>query len=215
MEEKKKTGSAAAVWCGLMASYLASGFLQLLWPGIPFVSGVNVLFTVLCFVLVKGQKDGREDLGFVRERFQVSCLAGLVCSAVIVLVNGIIPGMLRGGELVSFGSMLFYFVYFMAFIAFPEEVIFRGFVLSRLEEGMKGKYGPVILSGVLFVLLHVPYQAVISQNFLGLLQNGYGMTLVMTFVWHLVFCLLFKKTGAIYGAVLFHGFMDWSNSLFL
>ena len=215
MGEKREITRAAAVWCGLMLSYLASGLLQLLWPGLPFVIVVNILFTILCFALVKGKGEGRETLGFDRGRLVPSCLAGLAWSAVIVAVNGIIPGILRGGELSPLGSIVPNLVYFMALISFPEEVIFRGYLLGRLESVMEGKYGAVILSGVLFMLLHIPYQAVVSGNFLELLLNGYGMTLVMTFVWHIVFCILLKKTGAIYGAVLFHGIMDWSNGLFL
>lgn len=154
-------------------------------------------------------------MGLARERFLPSCKAGMVCSAAILLLNGVIPGVFQGGELASAGSMLFRLIYFMLFIAVPEELIFRGYILGVLERRMESKYLPVIISGVLFMLLHIPYQMAISEDFIWRLLNGYGATLLMTFAWHLVFCVLRKKTGAIYGAVLFHGVMDWSNYLFV
>ncbi len=215
MKNRNATRQMTIFWSAMMAAYLIAGLIQRFLMNYSLVIWLNLIFLLLCFGMASKAEGGIRSLGLVRERFLPSCKVGLVCSVIILLINGVIPGILSGSELASAASIIFRLIYFMVFISIPEEIIFRGYILNTLEQRGKSRYSPVIISGVLFMLLHIPYQMAVSGNFIDLLLNGYGATLVMTFVWHLVFCVLLKKTGAIYGAVLFHGVMDWSNYLFI
>lgn len=213
---KNHTSSSAVVlWLGIMMAYLAAGLLQVYWLNFSLVIWLNLVFVVICFVLVSRREEGIRFLGLAKERFWISCGVGMVCSAAVVLVNGVIPGILSGARLVSVGSMAAKLFYFMIFISIPEEIVFRGYILNTLEQGGKSKHMAIVISGIFFMLIHLPYQAVMNGSVVALLLNGYGVTLVMTFVWHLIFCVIYRKTGAIYGAILFHGIMDWSNYLFV
>lgn len=215
MKRKDEKSEAILLWVAMMASYLAAGLLQRYWLGFSLVIWVNLIFLGICCGIAAKKDEGMRSLGFHRERFLPSCAAGAVCSVVIVLLNAVIPAVISGGEPAPLSGVVYRLFYFMIFISIPEEVIFRGYIWNALEKGKKSRYGPVIVSGVLFMLLHIPYRAVMSGGLLDQLLNGFGFTLLMTFVWHLVFCAICKKTGGIYGAILFHGVMDWSNYLFL
>lgn len=215
MKDRKTAFQAAALWAGMMTAYLAAGLVDRFLVDFSLVIWVNIILTILCFILAARGKDGVRSLGLVRERFALSFMAGLACSAAIVIINAVIPGILGGMELARPGTLLIQLVYFMAVIAIPEEIIFRGYILSRMEQSSERKYAGVVISGIMFMLIHLPYQAVMNGGLLPLILNGYGVTLIMTFVWHIVFCILLKKTGAIYGAILFHAVMNWSNYLFV
>ena len=159
---------------------------------------------------------GLSSLGISKEGAGVSCRIGLLCAAVILVLNGILPGMLRGRDLAPAGAVCIRFLYFLFIIALPEEIIFRGYLMTRLEAAKGSWKQAVLLSGLLFVLIHIPYQYIVSgRGVVSYLLNGNLVTLLMTFIWHLVFCTLFKKTKSIYGVVLFHGIMDWINYIYL
>lgn len=186
MEKKHISPSAVVLWLGIMASYLAAGLIQVYWIDFSLVIWVNLIFTAICFVLAARREEGIRFLGMVKEKFGISCKVGMVCSLVIVLINGVIPGILAGAGMASAGSIAVRLFYFMIFISIPEEIIFRGFILNTLEESGKSKCGAIVISGIFFMLIHLPYQAVMNGSVADLLLNGYGVTLIMTFVWHLV-----------------------------
>lgn len=215
MEKKNTPSQAVILWLGMMLSYLAAGFLQVYGLKFSLVIWLNLVFAAICFILAARKEEGVRFLGLVKDRFWISCGVGMICSVVIVLFNGVLPGIVTGASLASAQSLIFRLLYYMIFISIPEELIFRGFIWSSLEKSGMSKRLVIVVSGVFFMLLHIPYQAVMSGGVLALLLNGYLLTLLMTFVWHLVFCMIYRKSGAIYGAILFHAVMDWSNYLFV
>lgn len=212
-EEGREAKKAVIVWVCMMAAYTFMGFCQILW-GISLGIWVNVVFSVICIVFAWKDKPGLASIGFSKEGTGKSFAAGFTCSAVIILLNGILPGILNGKILAPAGESFLRLLYFLFIIALPEEIIFRGYIMTRLE-GVRTSKQAVLLSGLFFMLIHIPYQYLVSgMGFISYLLNGNLVTLAMTFVWHLVFCFIFKRTGSLYGVVLFHGIMDWSNYLF-
>lgn len=206
---------AVGVWACMMAAYVVMGLLQK-WFGIYLGIWINIVFAVVCVLLVKKDGQGAAALGFSKERAGASCRLGLLCAGVIVSVNGLLPGLLAGKELAPGGMLCSRLLYFLAVIALPEEVVFRGYLFNRMRESVPTFAKAVLYSGIFFVLLHIPYQFITAgMDPVSYFLNGNLATLAMTFVWHLVFCLLYQKTASIYGVVLFHGFMDWSNYLFV
>lgn len=213
VEAGREAKKAVIVWVSMMAAYTFMGICQILW-GISLGVWVNIIFSVICIVSAWKDKKGLSSIGFSKEGAGKSCVAGFACSAVIVLLNGVLPGILNGKLLTSAGESFSRLLYFLFIIALPEEIIFRGYIMTRLE-GVRTSRQAVLLSGLFFMLIHIPYQYVVSgMGFISYLLNGNLVTLAMTFVWHLVFCFIFKRTGSLYGVVLFHGVMDWSNYLF-
>lgn len=213
-QNRKNMKEAILLWAGMMAVYAVLGLVRI-FLGVSLAALVNLLFVLICIITVRRKKQGLSSLGLAREHAGHSCKTGLICAAAIILLNGILPGIVHNGTLAAPGSLLMWLLYYMVLIAIPEEIIFRGYLLTRLEAGLQSGKKAIFLSGLLFVLIHIPYQFLTSGMHPAVyLLNGNLFTLFMTFIWHLVFCWIFKKTQSLYGAILFHGLMDWSNALF-
>lgn len=213
-ENNRNMKEAILLWASMMAVYAFFGIVQIFFR-LSLAALSNLLFFLICIAIVLRKKQGISSLGLGREHIGRSCKMGLACAAVIVFLNGVLPGILHNGSLAAPGSLLMWLLYYMILIALPEEVIFRGYLLTRMEAGMGSAKKAVLLSGLLFVLIHIPYQLIASgMHSVAYLLNGNLVTLFMTFIWHLVFCWIFKKSRSLYGVILLHGFMDWSNVLF-
>jgi len=66
-------------------------------------------------------------------------------------------------------------IFFMSLTAgVTEEVIFRGYILTRLTKLLKGKYLPVIISAVLFSALHYGYNSLQELIFAFLIGVVFG-----------------------------------------
>jgi len=214
-EAEREAREAVLLWACMMGVYVLMGIVWNIW-NLYLGVWVNVIFCAVCMVRAVQKGRGLSSLGISKEGAGVSCRIGLSCAAVILVLNGILPGMLRGRDLAPAGAIGISFLYFLFVIALPEEIIFRGYLMTRLEAAKGSWKQAVLLSGLLFVLIHIPYQYSVSgRGVVSYLLHGNLVTLLMTFIWHLVFCTLFKKTKSIYGAVLFHGIMDWSNYIYL
>lgn len=210
---RRDVKTALIIWMGMMVAYGCIGVVSAVY-NISLGILINPMFCAVCIIIVIYRKQNIASLGLTKNGVLASCTLGILCSAMIVLLNGVLPGLIKGEMLGETITLIRGFFYYMFIIAFPEEIFFRGYLMTRLENAVDTKKA-IIISGVLFVLIHVPYPFMMfGTNFMTYLLNGYLVTLIMTFLWHLVFCWIFKKTGALYGSILFHGFIDWSNILF-
>ncbi len=214
-EAEREAREAVLLWACMMGVYALMGIVWNIW-NIYLGVWVNIIFSAVCVARAVQKGKGLYSLGMSKEGAGVSCRIGLLCAAVILVLNGILPGVLGGRDLAPAGAICIRFLYFLFIIAFPEEIIFRGYLMTRLEAAKGSWKQAVLLSGLLFVLIHIPYQYIVSgEGVVSYLLNGNLVTLLMTFIWHLVFCALFKKTKSLYGSILFHGIMDWSNYLYV
>jgi hypothetical protein len=215
----KENMGAWTIWGSMMIAYFFTGLIYKFFH-INFINLINIIFTLVCLFLIKLKKDEKNwDIClFATDKKEIvnSCKYGIFLSVFIFILNGILPGVLYAKTLSSISSIITNFIYYIVIIALPEEVVFRGYMMNRFLYTLKDSKKAIIWSGILFVLIHIPFQLVVSRtDLLTWLLNGNGFTLIMTFFWHLIFCLLYKKLGTLWGVVLFHGIMDWSNCIFL
>jgi membrane protease YdiL (CAAX protease family) len=95
-----------------------------------------------------------------------------------------------------------------------EELIFRGYIQTRLVGFFKHKITGIILTGILFALMHIPFQiAVSNMSFLEFIKINYPH-LLLTFFYHMIFSLLYYKFNNIAAPTIFHFFLNISYSLF-
>lgn len=110
-------------------------------------------------------------------------------------------------SLLSIGKIFLLIVFYFS-VAVCEELVFRGYIGTRICSLVKYKSIAVILTGLLFVLMHYPYRMI-----------AYGMSLseffgninwiIDLFVTHIVFSLIYMKTNSLYGAIIPH----WVSNL--
>lgn len=209
MFQKKEGVSAIFLFAIMCAGYAACGYLDKTmvadWRmviGILFngaISGITIVFAKL-----NGRPLSTLGLKTGRNRLSIA-LGGIV--AAFYFYNNCLSHLLAGGSLVPPDEALLYTVFFFS-VAVCEELVFRGYIGTRIYSLVKSKGIAVVLTGILFVLMHFPYR-----------MTAYGMTLsdffgnigwlIDLFVTHTVFSLIYMKTNSLYGAILPH----WVSNL--
>jgi membrane protease YdiL (CAAX protease family) len=163
--------------------------------------------------MVLVRKQSLSSIGLTRCNAKKSLLSGGVLGSCFILIN-VITAILSGKELTDIGTLFYNVFYFFVIIGFTEEVVFRGYIQTRLYGILQSDTIAVIVGGVLFSLMHIPYKmSMLNMDLLSYLQSNY-MILLFLILWHVVFNFLYRKYNSLLAPTIFHGFMDFSNSLF-
>lgn len=170
------------------------------------------IISFVCLLCV-AHKHKFRTVGFSKTHWFNSFKIGM-CLSIIVVIWGLIRififhGVIRnGGWLIS--SRI---VYYMVFIGFMEEFVFRGYIGTRLYGFIPNKKLSIVIAGIMFSLLHVPFQAIIAQ----VAPLDYLMTnsinLLIIFIMHIGFQHLYAKYNSIIAPTMFHFIWDFSQWL--
>jgi hypothetical protein len=204
---------AIALFVLLMLVYYWLGSYQAntgIYLGVP----VNLSFIALCLVLTFLRKQGISSLGFRRAKAGRSALTGLILGILLVLGN-VVFGLGGGSIWAPVEIIITKFVYYLVIIALTEEIVFRGYIQTRIFGLLRSNITATLLAAVMFTLSHIPYQmAAAGMNLSAFLQTN-GVWFIFLLIWHLVFTYLYRKYNSILAPTLFHALMDWGNSLFV
>ncbi|WOO36035.1 CPBP family intramembrane glutamic endopeptidase [Anaerocolumna sp. AGMB13020] len=209
----KTDGTIAVIfYLMLMLSYYGMGRIYVerkMYLGII----CNSILIVICIglVFIRGQKVS--SLGLSYKKLKQSLLLGLVLGLFMILANNIIPGIAGGSHFAQISKILYNIFYYFVIIAFMEELIFRGYLQTRIYGLIKSDGLAIIVVAFMFSIMHVPFQmAINNKNALEFVAGNFTL-LIFTFFYHIVFNMIQRKYNNIAGNTLFHGFMNWGNSL--
>ena len=206
---------AIGLYILVVFTYLGLGIVHNergLYLGIP----VNIFLIIICIVFVFIRRQKLSSVGLTIKNLKKSLLLGLVTGIFFSLLN-IIPALLAGGRWkLGFGQLIYYIFYYFVIVSFQEEILFRGYIQTRLYGWIKSDTVSVVLCGVLFALMHVPFQLYNRSdgNLIVFLSNNFTW-LLMTFTWHLVFNYLYRKYNSLIAPVICHGIMNLSSMFFV
>ncbi len=177
------------------------------------VSGViiNSCFVgvVLLFLVIK--KQGGETVGLKKGNIKLSLIMGIVLAIILFFCNCLSDIIFEGQVFVSFKTILIYIIYFFT-VGLCEEVIFRGYILTRLYGMVRNVFIDILLSGVFFVLMHFPFRMIAyNMSFFELVSNVPYM--IDLFVTSLVLSFIRVKSDSLYGAIIPHWISDLSYSI--
>lgn len=96
------------------------------------------------------------------------------------------------------------------FTAFSEEIVFRGYIMNRLNEVTKNEFLANIISAILFSLIHIPIAMFVLQYDLNSLFSYLFLMLVLGIADGYVFV----RTGTIVAPTLAHALWNFSVILF-
>jgi membrane protease YdiL (CAAX protease family) len=153
----------------------------------------NLLLIIVTIIFVKLRKQGLETIG-LKGRWKLSIILGGILSLFYFYCN-CLDHLINGEKLISITSILFLMVYFLL-VAICEEFVFRGYIGTRLNGLIKNKYIVVLITGLLFVIMHFPYRMTAANMSLSDFDIGWIINL---FVFHLVMSFIYMKTNSIYG----------------
>ncbi len=199
------------LYCGAMvAAGLLNGHLTALGMT---VSGtiINSCFVGVVLLFLAGKKQGIETVGLKKGNIRLSLMLGTGLAAYLFFCNCLSNVIFEGQTFVPFKTILLYIIYYFT-VGLCEELIFRGYILTRLHGIVRNVYVDVLLSGVLFVLMHFPFRMVAYHlSFFELASNVPYM--IDLFVTGLILSYIRVKSDSLYGAIIPHWISDLSYAI--
>lgn len=175
--------------------------------------GLNILMVIITILFIKIRKDNFSSIGIYGGKWKLSCLIGLILAAVFFYTN-CLSHVIDGADFVELGNIIKFVVYYLT-VALCEEIVFRGYIGTRLYGFIKNQYFVIIVSGILFVVMHFPYRMIV-----------YGMTIsdltiynmgwiIDLFITHIVLSFIYLKTNSLYGSIISHWMSNLAYNLIL
>ncbi len=162
----------------------------------------NFLMIVITILFVKFRKQNIDTIG-LKGRWKLSIIIGIILSLYYFYCN-CLSHLIEGKELISVNEILFLVIYFLL-VAVCEEFVFRGYIGTRLNGLIKNKYVVLLITGILFVLMHFPYRMIAYNMSLSDLDIGW---LINLFIFHFIMSFIYMKTNSIYGSIIPHWISD-------
>ena len=161
---------------------------------------------LLCFL----RRQKLSTAGFSRTKLWQSVLLGVALSAIFVILKGIpdFSILQKNGALI--GSRV---IYYLVFIAFMEEFVFRGYIGTRLFGAFSNKKTAVFITGMLFSLQHIPFQMIVRQATVWQYVSTVWINLIYLVGLHYLFQWLYTKFNSLAAPVLLH--FTWDFVLWL
>lgn len=175
--------------------------------------GINLLLASMCILIVLFRKQKLSSLGITKYKLKSSLVLGSFLGIIFLVFNGIIISLFSNSRFSTF-NILYNVFYFFVIIGFVEELIFRGFIQTRIYGIIKNDFWAITLTGIMFSLSHIPFQ--MSMANMGAYQyfTENKIQFVVFFAWHIILNFLYKKYNSVYTGTVFHGFINLSSSLF-
>ncbi|MDF2905686.1 MAG: hypothetical protein K0R34_1007 [Herbinix sp.] len=204
---------ALLIYTLILISYYFMGVLHAM-KNIYLGNAVNLSLAFLVIGLTLIRKQPLKSIGISGRNLGKSIVLGLVPS-ILLLAAILVIGFAGGSKLAGISSIFGNFMYFLFIISFVEELLFRGYIQTRLYGLLHKPIPAIIITGILFMLMHIPYRMGVAQmGVLEYITNNY-ITLLITFLWHVIFRFLYSKYNSILAPTIFHAFVNWTGYLFV
>ena len=162
----------------------------------------NFLLIIITIIFVKSRKQRLNTIG-LNGRWKLSLIIGLILSLFYFYCN-CLSHLIEGKELISINEILFLAIYFLL-VSVCEELVFRGYIGTRLNGLIKNKYIALFITGILFVVMHFPYRMIAANMSLNDFDIGW---LINLFIFHLIMSFIYMKSNSIYGSIIPHWISD-------
>lgn len=175
----------------------------------------TIIVVLPIFIILKLRKQSITTIGIRREKIWKSLFVGLAGS-IPFTVLGVIGPILSGKVLnTNVWDNIWTFLYYLICIAFTEELAFRGFLLSRIQGLIKTKWISIIVVGIMFGLIHVPFQ-MIKEDMSIIDFILYDLWhLITTCIIHIYLVFLYNRDKNIIAPTIAHAIMNFSSALFI
>lgn len=174
---------------------------------ITYIGGVtNLAFVGIVLLILKVRKQGIETIGLSKGNIKLSLIMGIILAVILFFCNCLSNILFENQSFIPIKDIVIYILYFFT-VGLVEEVMFRGYIETRLHGYTKRIYLDVILTGILFLLMHFPFRMVAyNMSFWDLITNlRYMLDLFIT---HLILSFIRIKSDCLYGAIIPHWISD-------
>jgi len=144
-----------------------------------------------------------KELGFTEKKVPIQILIGLAIAIGLGFLIGVLPIMIGGSDASLIGkkqtnltNIIFLMITDVIFIGTCEELIFRGYIQTKINKLSNHKWVGVLIAAALFGLWHI--------------INGVWFQVLFTFLIGCVFgfCRAYLKNCSLLSVIIAHGFYD-------
>lgn len=171
----------------------------------------NFLMICITILLVKLNNQSLDTIGLYKGKWKNSIIIGIIL-AFFLFYNNCLSHLISGSNLISIQQILILLAYYLL-VAVCEEIVFRGYIGTRIYGLIKKRWLAVFIVGILFIIMHFPYRMI-----------AYGMTLsdltIKNFSWiidlfitHLILNFIYLKTNSLYGAIIPHWMSNFAYNI--
>lgn len=173
--------------------------------------GFGAFFLLIMGIYMKIRKQKLSSIGLRLKDGKKSLRLGLYYSGIFLLVFVLI-NWIKGDITIESDWLktLYKALYFLIVVAFFEEVMFRGFINSRLSGLLKNQTLTLILTALIFSLMHMPFKSMFfAGSVLEYFATNGAYHLILCFV-HLIFQHFYDQ----YQNILAPGIMHFTFDFF-
>lgn len=201
---------ALVYYAALMITYYVIGRMMA-QTGKYYGEQVNLVIMIIPIILCI-RKLSRT--GISMRNLGKSLITGTVLGVIWLLWFSVVPGMLAGAAVLPVKAIIYNVYYFFFIIAFSEEISFRGYIQPRLFPLLKREWAVYLIGGVMFVLMHYPFQmasrGMSFTEYWPMFIAGAPMQLLL----HYAFTWLYRRYDNIFGSTVMHGLIDMTMGIF-
>lgn len=174
----------------------ATGIISLVCIGLVFM---------FCFI----RKQQLVSVGFGKSQAKKSFVLGMIL-LILVVALGVIWSLISGLSIqTNINAIIMRIIYYLVFIGFMEELVFRGYIGTRFYGCITNKRLSVVIVGIMFSLLHIPFHMVYAQmSFLEYISANWTNLFYIS-IFHCGFQWLYSKYNSIIAPTILHFIMDF------
>lgn len=213
----KKDGILAFVLFGVtLLQYSAIALLQIQFDFINnnfLLAGcvVNLCLIGITILFVKRNNEKIDTIGLYKGKWRVSCIIGIIYAG-ILFFNNCLLRISAGGDLLPAREIIILAVYYLL-VSLSEEIVFRGYIGTRIFGLVKKKWLAVIIVGMLFIMMHFPYRMIAYGMSIGDLTINNLSWILDLFITHVILNFIYMKTNSLYGSIIPHWISNLANNI--
>lgn len=202
--DKRDGMKAVVVYCLIMCSAFFHGWLYTTNASVFVLNSsqiwIPLILATVFFCFFCRSKENLRSIGINNDNIWNSIVLGFAGGFLLLAIQTALF-MVQGKSLSFTSSQLLNWVIFI-FAAFEEEVLFRGYIQTRLSGLINSQWIVGIINSVLFLSIHYPVRWVVSGSIsFDILPAVYIISLLAL---HFFCDVVYKRTNCLWGAVMLH-----------
>lgn len=179
-----------------------------------FYIPITFISVIPIFILKHIRKQSFTSLGIKINNVPKSIALGVLFALPLVLPV-LISGFIKGTSFTDIEDMIWTFIYFLVCIGFVEELVFRGFIQTRIRGIIKGKWMSIMIVGVMFAMIHIPFQMLrFNMSFIQFVQHDFSH-LLTTMIFHIYFVYIYTRQDDIIAPTITHTLINFIPTIFI
>lgn len=202
--EKRDGVKAIIVYCLIMVSAFFQGWLYTINVSVFVLNSsqiwIPLIMVILFCIFLYYNKEKTDSVGIHTDNIKNSIMLGIVGGFFLLALQTVL--FMAQGKTISFTSPLFINWIIFSFAAFEEEILFRGYIQTRLSGLINRQWIVGIINSVLFLSIHYPVRWVVSGTIS--FDALPGVYIFFLLILHFFCDAVYKRTNCLWGSVLLH-----------